>query len=57
LARKPQPLTKWEIYVARSTPAKYVGTVEAPDADAAVEAAATEFKVTDPKRLIAVRRA
>jgi hypothetical protein len=32
-----------------------LATVEAPDAEAAVEAAAKEFKV-DPKRLMAVRR-
>jgi 1,2-phenylacetyl-CoA epoxidase PaaB subunit len=55
--RKAQPLLKWEIYQARSTPAKYVGTVEAADADAAIEAAAKEFNVREPKRLIAVRRA
>jgi hypothetical protein len=42
---------------ARSTPAKYVGRVEAADADAAIEAATKEFEVKDPKRLIAVRRA
>jgi hypothetical protein len=47
---KPKPL-----FVARSTPAKSVGRVEAPDAEAAIEVAAKEFKV-DPKRLMAVRR-
>jgi hypothetical protein len=31
--------------------------MEAADADAAIEVAAKEFKVADPKRLIAVRRA
>jgi hypothetical protein len=60
--KEPQPpkeasLLTWEIYLARSTPAKYVGRVEAADADAAIEAATKEFEVKDPKRLIAVRRA
>jgi hypothetical protein len=43
-------------FLARSAPAKFLATVEAADAEAAVEAAAKEFKA-DPKRLIAVRRA
>jgi hypothetical protein len=38
-----------EIYLARSTPAKLAGRVEAPDAEAATEAAAKEFGA-DPKR-------
>jgi hypothetical protein len=44
----------WEIYVAKAKAVR-LGTVEAPEADAAVEAAAKEFKI-DPKRLFAVRR-
>jgi hypothetical protein len=52
---QPPPLT-WEIYLARSTPAKYVGRIEAADADAAIEAASNEFEVKDPNWLIAVRR-
>jgi hypothetical protein len=55
--RPPPALLTWEIYLARSTPAKYIGRVEAVDADAAIEAAAKEFDVKDPKRLIAVRLA
>jgi hypothetical protein len=57
LTRKPLPI--WEIYLARSTPAKYVGTVEAVDAEAATKAAIKEFSIAEPqaKRLIAVRRA
>ena len=46
-----------KIYFARSTPAKYVGRVEAADPDAAIEAATKEFEVKDPRRLIAVKRA
>jgi 1,2-phenylacetyl-CoA epoxidase PaaB subunit len=49
-------LLTWELYLARSTPAKYIGSVEAADAEAAIEAATKEFEVKDPKRLIAVAR-
>jgi hypothetical protein len=57
LTRK--PLLQWEIYLARSTPAKYIGTVEAADADAAIKAAIKEFNIAEPQasRLIPVRRA
>jgi hypothetical protein len=56
--RKERPSPRWDIYLARSTPAKLIGTVEASDADAAIEAAIREFHVTDQhaKRLIAVLR-
>jgi len=37
-------------------PAKWLGTVEATDADAAIEQAVKEFDVTNPKSLMAVRR-
>ena len=53
----PAPPANWDIYLAKHTPAKLVGTVEATDADAAIEKAGMEFEVKDPKRLIAVRRA
>jgi hypothetical protein len=43
------------LLVARAK-AKHLGSVEAADAEAAIEAAAKEFKVA-PKRLVAVRRA
>jgi len=55
MPRKPKPLPTWEIYIARAK-AKHLGSVEAADADAAIEAAAKEFRM-DPKRLMAVRRA
>jgi len=48
------PLLSWEIYRAASK-AKWIGTIEAADADAAIEAAAKEFK-TDARKLIAVKR-
>jgi Ser/Thr protein kinase RdoA (MazF antagonist) len=55
---KPRPATtsSWDIYLARHTPAKWLGTVEAVDADAAIEQAVKQFDVRDPKTLIAVRR-
>jgi hypothetical protein len=37
---KEKPLPTWEIFLARSTPAKHLGSVKAADADAAIEAAA-----------------
>jgi hypothetical protein len=44
----------WDIYRAASK-AKWIGSIEAADADAAIEAAAKEF-ATDAGKLIAVRR-
>jgi hypothetical protein len=48
-------MQRWDIYQARRTPAKLLGTIGAPDADAAIEAAVTKFGVT-ATRLIAVRQ-
>src|SRR5260370_17391904 len=55
---KPRPATtsSWDIYLARHMPAKWLGTVEATDADAAIEQAVKEFDVTNPKTLMAGRR-
>jgi hypothetical protein len=47
----------WDVYLARYTPVKWIGTVEATDADAAIAQAMNAFDVEEPKRLIAVRRA
>jgi hypothetical protein len=44
MPRKPKPLPTWEIYIAKAK-ATRLGTVEAADADTAIEAAAQEFKV------------
>jgi hypothetical protein len=52
----PLPPQSWDIHLARHTPAKWIGTVEAADADAAIEEAAKQFAIQDTKRLIAVRR-
>jgi hypothetical protein len=49
---QPPPLSSWDIYRAASK-ARWIGTVEAADADAAIKATAIEFK-TDARRLIAV---
>ncbi len=48
-----RPLPSWNIYRAAAK-AKWIGSVKAANADAAIEAAAKEFK-TDARRLIAVR--
>jgi hypothetical protein len=55
---KPRPATSssWNVYLARYSPAKWIGTVEAIDADAAIAEATKLFKVDDPRKLIAVRR-
>lgn len=56
LPRKPQARpTRWDIYRAAAK-AKLIGTVEAADADTAIEEAVKQFDVRDPKKLIAVRR-
>jgi hypothetical protein len=54
-----RPLPSWNIYVLRASPARFVGVVEAADADAAIEEAIKEFQIepSRQKRLIAVRRA
>jgi hypothetical protein len=51
-----RPSPRWDIYLVRSTPAKFLGTVEAADEDAAIEAAKRAFEVNDEnaKRLIAI---
>jgi hypothetical protein len=46
-------MLRWDIYRAA---AKWIGTVEAVDADAAIKDAAKEFNIEDPKKLIAVQR-
>ena len=56
MAQKPEPtaLPSWNIYKIAKKPV-WLGTVEAPDSAAAIEKAATEFKV-DTWRLLAVAR-
>jgi hypothetical protein len=48
-----KPLPSWNIYRVDGK-AKWIGSVKAANADAAIEAAAKEF-TTDPRRLFAVR--
>jgi hypothetical protein len=48
-----KPVPSWNIYRADGK-AKWIGSLKAPNADAAIEAAAKEF-ATDPRRLFAVR--
>src|SRR5260370_15960816 len=49
------PPTSWDIYLGRHAAAKWIGTVEAADADAAIKEPAKKFNVQDIKKLIAVR--
>jgi hypothetical protein len=49
---EPTPTPVWSIY-KRGAKRQWLGVVEAPDAKAAIEAAAKEFK-TDARRLLAV---
>jgi hypothetical protein len=55
---QPRPVTSssWNIYLAQHSPAKWIGTVEAVDKDAAIEKAAELFKANDPRKMIAVQR-
>ena len=46
---------RWDIY-RPTAKVKWIGTVEAVDADAAIKDAAKEFNIKDTKKLIAVRR-
>jgi hypothetical protein len=52
--QEPAPSVRWDIYIVRAK-GVLLGTVEAPDETAAIEAGALQFG-HDPKRLIAVRR-
>jgi len=51
------PEHRWQISLIKATPAKYLGSVYAPDEGAAIEAAAREFKIDDTlkDRLVARR--
>ena len=50
------PPTSWGVYLARHAAAKWIGTVEATDADAAIKEPAKKLNVQDIRKLIAVRR-
>jgi hypothetical protein len=53
---KSAKLATWNIYLARHSPAKWIGTVEAIDIYAAVAEAAKLFRVKEPRKLMAVRQ-
>jgi hypothetical protein len=55
MMKKPPPTFRWDIYRAAAK-AKWIGTVEAVDADTAIAEAVKRFDVQDPRKLIAVRR-
>jgi hypothetical protein len=52
----PQPPQSWDIYLARHTPAKWIGTVEAVDFEAAIAEATQRFEVQDTRKLLVVRQ-
>jgi hypothetical protein len=54
MRKPPAPAVRWDIYIVRAK-GVLLGTVDAPDEAAAIEAGAQQFGY-DPKRLIAVRR-
>jgi hypothetical protein len=61
MPKKPAPerMPSWRIHRIRKTPAAFIGIVEAPDEDAAIQAAIREFRIKDSdeqKRLVATRR-
>jgi len=49
-------MSSWDIYLARHSPAKWIGTVEAVDANAAIVEAAKLCDVKEPRKLIAAQR-
>ena len=55
----PKEMYRWDIYRIRGTPAAFIGIVEAPDEEAAIQAAIREFRIKDSdeqKRLVTTRR-
>ena len=59
-AKKQKPkerLYMWRMSLIRGTPQRYLGRVEAPDEQSAIEAAAKEFRISDSlrNRIVAVR--
>jgi hypothetical protein len=48
-------MLRWDIYRAAAK-ARWIGTVEAVDADAAIREAAKLYNIQDTKKLLAVRR-
>ena len=53
---RPATRLSWDIYLVLHSPAKWIGTVEAVDKNAAIGEAAELFKPNDPGTLIAVQR-
>ena len=46
----------WDIYLARRTPAKWIGTVKAVDFEAAIKEATQRFEVQAARKLLVVRQ-
>ena len=49
VASKSRPLPRWRITRIKARPAVELGTVEAPDADIAIQVAIKEFEITNPE--------
>jgi hypothetical protein len=55
-SNKPVVLRNWRISLIKSTPAAFVGYIDAPDAESAIKQAIEQFEIKDPqkqRRLIA----
>ena len=58
MAQKPKNPARWRVTRLKGRAAVEIGTVSAPDADTAIEAAIRNYEITDPeqqKRLAAHR--
>jgi len=49
-ATKPKPVPRWRISLLKGTPARFLGYLYAPDEQAAIEAAAKEYKIAEALR-------
>jgi hypothetical protein len=53
MAKKPKAtpaVSRWRISFLKSTPARFLGYIDAPDEKAAIEAAAKEYKIAEALR-------
>jgi len=55
--KKPKPEYAWRVTLIRSTPARSLGSVEAPDEKTAIEKAVEEFQLSpEQKKRVVVQR-
>ena len=57
MAKKSETLYRWRVYHIKATPAEFIGSVDAPDAQTAIELSIAEYSVSPEKhnRLMAVK--